>query len=30
MQDKSDITGADLSGLDWQAWLDRAETVIER
>ena len=28
MQDKSDITGADLSGLDWQAWLDRAETVI--
>jgi hypothetical protein len=28
MQDKSDITAADLSGLDWQAWLDRAEKVI--
>ncbi|HAW49103.1 MAG TPA: phosphoadenosine phosphosulfate reductase, partial [Roseovarius sp.] len=28
MQDKSDITSADLTGRDWQDWLDRAETVI--
>jgi len=28
MQDKSDITGTDLSGLGWQDWLDRAETAI--
>ncbi len=28
MQDKSDITSADLTGHDWQGWLDRAEMVI--
>jgi len=27
MQDKDDITGTDLSGLDWPDWLDRAEAA---
>src|SRR6056297_2563397 len=28
MQDNSDITGTDLSGQDWQGWLDRAEAAV--
>ncbi len=28
MQDMSDITGTDLTGLDWQDWLGRAEEAV--
>jgi hypothetical protein len=28
MQDKSDITATDLTGQDWQGWLDRAATAV--